>query len=561
MTTTRITEKLSAIVGNQVPEFIQSDYPTFVAFLEAYYKFLEQDSGAQEVLQNALSYNDVDRTITSFIENFQKQYCNDILRTAPADKKVLVKKIKDLYTNKGTEKGFQLLFRLLFNKEVEIYYPSNQILRASDGKWTQRSSIFLETVYGNPDTILNTNVLITSDTSQYTLFIEEKDICSSLAGISTTTFEFFIDNRQNVPINIGDRIEAPNYKGVVVAVPNKFTITNPGTGFRVGDILTLEAGQGNVARVKVTKISSGGGIVNVQLVNSGIGYTSDFYNFFTSSTRLPASTTFTFIGGAATITDSTRGFVDRGTISLEGNYASNYFGEDYTGILLRDFLTSTAISDLGSTSIGSLSDASIYIELGSVINYPGHYDTTDGFLSDVMYLEDESYYQPYSYVIRIDERLEKYKKAVMDIIHPAGTKMFGELVLESNFNVITEVASAVNFLRSIFSDSYSTADNIQYVMSKILSDSFNSLDNFTYLLDTIQTSNTTVLDNLTLNVSSNFESNISITDSLSFDISLNLIETELPYASNYFLEDYVENLTVLDTTVISFSDEIDITVS
>jgi len=558
MTTTRITEKLSAIVSNQVPEFVQSDFPTFVAFVEAYYKFLEQDSGAQEVLQNALSYNDVDRTITSFIENFQRQYCDDIPRIASLDKKVLVKKIKDLYTSKGTEKGFHLLFRLLFDKEVEVYYPSNQILRASDGKWIQRSSIFLQTVYGNPDTILDKNVLITSDTSQYTLFVQEKDICSSLAGISEDIFEFFIDNRQNVPINVGDRVEAPNYKGIVIAVPNKFTISNPGTGFRVGDVFTLEAGAGNTTRIKVTKISTGGGIVNVQLVSSGIGYTSDFYNFFTSSTRAPASTTFTFIGGAATITDSTRGFVDRGTVSLEGNYALSYFAEDFTGTLLRDFVTSTAISDLGSTSLGSLSDASIFVELGSVINYPGHYDTTDGFLSDVMYLEDDAYYQPYSYVLRIDERLEKYKKAVMDIIHPAGTRMFGELVLESNFNVITEIASTVNFLRSILTDSYSAVDSLQYSMSKILSDNTTPNDNFTYLYGAVQASNTTVSDFHVLEISSNIESNISITDSLSLDISLNFITTEAPYASEYFLEDYVENLSA---SFISFSDEIDITVS
>jgi hypothetical protein len=36
--------KLSSVVSRQIPEFIREDYPTFVAFVEAYYKYL-QDQG------------------------------------------------------------------------------------------------------------------------------------------------------------------------------------------------------------------------------------------------------------------------------------------------------------------------------------------------------------------------------------------------------------------------------------------------------------------------------------------------------------------------------------
>ena len=34
--------KISNLVRNQVPEFVREEYPTFVAFLQAYYEFLEQ---------------------------------------------------------------------------------------------------------------------------------------------------------------------------------------------------------------------------------------------------------------------------------------------------------------------------------------------------------------------------------------------------------------------------------------------------------------------------------------------------------------------------------------
>ena len=70
MATTRINEKVSELVNSQLPEFIRSDYTTFVAFLEYYYKFLEQDQSPQEVIQNVRSYGDSETTIESLIDVF-----------------------------------------------------------------------------------------------------------------------------------------------------------------------------------------------------------------------------------------------------------------------------------------------------------------------------------------------------------------------------------------------------------------------------------------------------------------------------------------------------------
>jgi len=72
MASTRIKEKLSTLVQSQLPEFVRSDYSTFVSFLEAYYEFLEQDQSSQELIQNALQYSDIDRTVPSFVQYFLK---------------------------------------------------------------------------------------------------------------------------------------------------------------------------------------------------------------------------------------------------------------------------------------------------------------------------------------------------------------------------------------------------------------------------------------------------------------------------------------------------------
>ena len=296
MPTTRITEKLSTLVASQLPEFIQSDFTTFKTFLEAYYEFLEQDQNAQELLQNSRSYSDIDRTIDSFIEYFLKQYSNDIPRDVLYNKKALVKNIQDLYVNRGNEKSYKLLFRILFNKDVEVFYPFTQVLKTSDGKWIQRSSFFMRTLVGSGTTVVNNNVIVESSTSKYPVLIKSRKLAFSVAGASSIIHEYFFDNSKNIPIEVGNIIEYEGFKGEVVGAPVSATVTSPGTGFKVGDILPLTSGQGSSAKLKVTKVNSTGGILNVQFINFGIGYTGDFYNFFSASLGTVSPTAFSFTG-------------------------------------------------------------------------------------------------------------------------------------------------------------------------------------------------------------------------------------------------------------------------
>jgi hypothetical protein len=478
MPTTRITEKLSTLVASQLPEFIQSDFTTFKTFLEAYYEFLEQDQNAQELLQNSRSYSDIDRTIDSFIEYFLKQYSNDIPRDVLYNKKALVKNIQDLYVNRGNEKSYKLLFRILFNKDVEVFYPSTQVLKASDGKWIQRNSFFMRTLVGSGTAVINNNVIVESSTSKYPVLIKSRKLAFSVAGASSIIHEYFFDNSKNIPIEVGNIIEYEGFKGEVVGIPVSATITSPGTGFKVGDILPLTSGQGISSKLKVTKVNNTGGILNVQFINFGIGYTGDFYNFFSSSLGTVTPTTFSFTGGAASIGDRLSGFVERGTITSPTYSSETYFAEDYQGDLLSEFYTSTSSAGspsgqpIGgvSASLGLASDAAVYVSIGSRARYPGYYESNDGFLSDDIYIQDQDYFQSFSYVLKIDERLDLYKKAVLDILHPAGMRLFGELALNASIDISAEITATIRFLVSNFQDVFKVEDSNAKAIGKNLDD-------------------------------------------------------------------------------------------
>jgi hypothetical protein len=86
---------------------------------------------------------DIDTTFDEYVEHFKNQYLLDFPENfavdkntgIPVEEKTLIKYIKQFYQAKGTEKTFEFLFRILYDTNVEFYYPKVDILKASDGKW------------------------------------------------------------------------------------------------------------------------------------------------------------------------------------------------------------------------------------------------------------------------------------------------------------------------------------------------------------------------------------------------------------------------------------------
>ena len=54
--------RISTLVNAQLPEFIRSDYPVFVEFLEKYYEFLEQPGNPVYEVKNFQNNHEIDLT-------------------------------------------------------------------------------------------------------------------------------------------------------------------------------------------------------------------------------------------------------------------------------------------------------------------------------------------------------------------------------------------------------------------------------------------------------------------------------------------------------------------
>mgnify|MGYP003300066741 CR=1 FL=1 len=91
-------------------------------------------------IQQLLNYTNVDSTIFKFLDNFRDAFLEGIVDNVAdgVDKRKLIKNIRDLYIAKGTKKGHELFFRLLLNEKPVIQYPTDSMLRVSDGLWSVR---------------------------------------------------------------------------------------------------------------------------------------------------------------------------------------------------------------------------------------------------------------------------------------------------------------------------------------------------------------------------------------------------------------------------------------
>ena len=126
---------ISSFINAQFPSFYQEEGPNFIAFVKAYYEWLESTNQTLNQARSLLEYIDIDTTEAKFIKYFKNTYIQSMPESIVADKRLLVKHILDLYRTKGSPRAYQLLFRLLYNENIEMYIPGDYLFSPSSGEW------------------------------------------------------------------------------------------------------------------------------------------------------------------------------------------------------------------------------------------------------------------------------------------------------------------------------------------------------------------------------------------------------------------------------------------
>jgi len=233
-----------------------------------------------QTIQQLLNFRDPDKVISNFLTKFRNEFLNSIPENLnnSVDKRKLIKNIKSLYRAKGTSRGHELFFRLLFNEDSETIYPRENILRTSDGKWD--TQLIMRAIQSSAqlltgDTANLVGRTITGETSGATAIIE--NVFKFQVGENIVT-EFILNEdtisgtfQTNEVIRGTETNEDDIFiKATITGIPNSTTLTNDGSLYIEGETVSVTGG-GVGTIINVDTIGRGS-LTNFYVDAGGSGY-------------------------------------------------------------------------------------------------------------------------------------------------------------------------------------------------------------------------------------------------------------------------------------------------
>jgi len=445
------------LVNRQVPAFVRENHAKFIDFLQTYYEYLDQEENINDYIRNVIKYIDIDTTSENFLVNFFEELKN-LPKDMLADKKIVASHIYDLYDAKGTPKAIELLFRILYDEEISIKYPSNNILISSDGVWKQNSFFTLEPVIGNlPVGNVKIPLTITNDKGIFSITTNRIEVDSD------NMYRVFYNSNYNLKliedqyiINY-DSSGNKTFSGRVKLSPSKLIVQSGGAFWQIGTIIKV-AGINKDTYARVTEVSDGS-LVKLEILDFGYGHSN---GQVVSVSPFPNKPSGSLIDVNYNTTTKTH------TIAINDylEYSMSVFGQSNGGIVGSDYFLENYGSELYSgsdvfstqyTTITStqqvtqdditledwlLSKANIVFVYDTISKPRGEWVGNRGKISNPFTkLQDNSYYQLFSYVVKTENCINKWRKA-MEIVHPSGLKYFGDFYKTFSSDVTSSISSS-----------------------------------------------------------------------------------------------------------------------
>ena len=336
-----IEQDISLLVKNHFPQFYNEEGSFFVDFVREYYNWAQQSNNYLYHARNLFSYSDIDSTVDSFLINFKEKYL--VGSPLNLDKiKLDVKKAKDIYRAKGTERGTRLFISREFgDDQVNIYYPGKDIVKPSNGEWTKPLYLELTVTDKIKDFI---GKQITGSISGTTAFV------SSVARRSIAGYVIDVAIINDL---VGDFITGENVTtdGVIKDSPkivgslNSLTLSDPGKLFVKGETLdVVSLRKGIQGKVKVNQVSSTGGEASFIINDGGLGYTTSANVIVANKTMQIGSYTSSNLYASSFLTEeiisqpmANVDFNTSNTVFLRGDFitCSNSTANTGSGIVLN----------------------------------------------------------------------------------------------------------------------------------------------------------------------------------------------------------------------------------
>ena len=261
-------------------------------------------------IQQLLEYVNVDNTISDYLDHFRNTYLTAIPNTLATgvSKRKLVKSVRDLYRAKGSRKGHETFFRLMFNETPELTYPTENILKVSAGDWSSDTVLRVIAIENNPVNLVGQAISQTVDAGlEHGVATANVESILQLQEGETTVYQLVL----NVPSISGTFIASAEVTGIdntdadlsisatVQSILVGVAVTDGSAGYTTEDIVNVASATGQNAFISIVDVGSGE-VGQVIIDNPGTDYTVGDPLYFdnTNTEGAGATAIVSCIGGA-----------------------------------------------------------------------------------------------------------------------------------------------------------------------------------------------------------------------------------------------------------------------
>ena len=226
-------------------------------------------------ITDLINFRDPDRVINHFLTQMRDEFLTTLPENLAAgvDRRKLIKNIKSLYRSKGSVRGHEMFFRILFGETSETIYPREQMLKASDGQFDSLKVLRVIATVGDATLLIGRT--ITGQTSSTTAIVENTSTFQ-IGAFTVTQLILNADSIQGTFL-VGEEIQGTisdtdDYfiKADITGIPGSKNITNDGSLNSTSDTITLIAG-GEGALFQIEDIGPGK-VTEIVIDNKGTGY-------------------------------------------------------------------------------------------------------------------------------------------------------------------------------------------------------------------------------------------------------------------------------------------------
>ena len=268
------------------------------------------------------------------------------------------------------------------------------------------------------------------------------------------------------PFIVGERVYTANNTASYIAnatiisiVSNAITVNNIQGTLR--DVDNLKKFANTIPSIDITSVVSNNAVIIAKGILKSLSANTmyvkriQFNNYFSNTVGITG-----LISGATANVSSINLDYSTNRIGWNADIQADVFTANgvITGLSVTDsgfgFINGQAATFTLDGKSGTATVINNGIGIGS-----GRYKNHKGFVSDLSKIHDGNYYQEYSYDVISRIPLEKYSDMFKKVMHTAGTKFFGSVLIDTVTNTGTKV---------VFANSSINYDNLYNIQDRIL---------------------------------------------------------------------------------------------